>query len=69
MKEKLKNNKELLIVMLLLLISIVTASYAWFRLTKTSNTVNKITMGGLDLVLDEGESITIKNEVPRSYKQ
>ena len=69
MKEKLKNNKELLIVMLLLLISIVTASYAWFRLTKTSNTVNKITMGGLDLVLDEGESITLKNEVPRSYKQ
>ncbi len=69
MKEKLKNNKELLIVMLLLLISIVTASYAWFRLTKTSNTVNKITMGGLDLVLDEEESITLKNEVPRSYKQ
>ena len=69
MREKLKNNKELLIVMLLLLISIVTASYAWFRLTKSSNTVNKITTGGLDLVLDEGESITLKNEVPRSYKQ
>ena len=65
-----KNNKKLLIVVLVLtLVLIVGTTYAWLRLTKSSNTINKITAGNLDLVLDEGESITLKNEVPRSYKQ
>ena len=65
-----KNNKKLLIVVLVLTMALVIGTtYAWLRLTKNSNTVNKITAGNLDLVLDEGNSINLKNEVPRSYKQ
>ncbi len=65
-----KNNKKLLTTVLVLtLVLVVGTTYAWLRLTKNSNTVNKITAGNLDLVLDEGENITLKNEVPRSYRQ
>ena len=65
-----KNNKKLLTTVLILtLVLVVGTTYAWLRLTKNSNTVNKITAGNLDLVLDEGENITLKNEVPRSYRQ
>ena len=65
-----KNNKRLLTAVLVLtLVLVVGTTYAWLRLTKNSNTVNKITAGNLDLVLDEGENITLKNEVPRSYRQ
>ena len=65
-----KNNKKLLTAVLVLtLVLVVGTTYAWLRLTKNSNTVNKITAGNLDLVLDEGENITLKNEVPRSYRQ
>ena len=70
MKETIKKNKKTLVIILLLLLVLVLAStYAWLRLTKNSNTVNKITAGNLDIVLDEGNSITLKNEVPRSYRQ
>ena len=50
---------------------IVGTTYAWLRLTKNSNTVNKITAGNLDLVLDDttSEGIKLVNEVPKSYKQ
>ena len=65
-----KNNRKILLVALVLtLVLIVGTTYAWLRLTKNSNTVNKITAGNLDLVLNEGENITLKNEVPRSYRQ
>ena len=65
-----KNNKKLLTTVLVLtLVLVIGTTYAWLRLTKNSNTVNKITAGNLDLVLDEGENITLKNEVPRSYRQ
>ena len=67
-----KNNKKLLIVVLvLILVLIVGTTYAWLRLTKSSNTVNKITAGNLELVLDDttSEGIKLVNEVPRSYRQ
>ena len=67
-----KNNKKILVVALVItLVLIVETTYAWLRLTKNSNTVNKITAGNLDLVLDDttSEGIKLVNEVPRSYRQ
>ncbi len=69
-----KNRKNIvaLIVTLVLVVTVVFGlSYAWLRLTKNSNTVNKITAGNLDLILDDttSEGMTLVNEVPRSYRQ
>ena len=67
-----KNNKKLLMVVLVLtLVLVIGTTYAWLRLTKSSNTVNKITAGNLELVLDDttSEGIKLVNEVPRSYRQ
>ncbi len=67
-----KNNKKILVVALVLtLVLIVGTTYAWLRLTKNSNTVNKITAGNLDLVLDDttSEGIKLVNDVPKSYRQ
>ena len=64
-----KNNKKLLIIVLVLtLVLIVGATYAWLRLTKSSNTVNKITAGNLDLILDDttSEGIKLEKAVPIS---
>ena len=72
MKEIIKKNKKTLVVILILLLVLVIAStYAWLRLTKSSNVVNRITAGNLDLILDDttSEGITLVNEVPRSYRQ
>ena len=63
------NKKAMITVLVLTLVLVIGTTYAWLRLTKSSNTVNKITAGNLDLVLDEGNSITLKNEIPRSYRQ
>ena len=63
MKEIMKKNKKTLVVILILLLVLVTAStYAWLRLTKNSNTINKITAGNLDLILDDTMSDGIKLE-------
>ena len=63
MKEIMKKNKKTLVVILILLLVLVTAStYAWLRLTKNSNTINKITAGNLELVLDDTMSDGIKLE-------
>ena len=53
------------------MVLVVGSTYAWLRLTKNSNTINKITAGNLELVLDDttSEGITLVNEVPRSYRQ
>ena len=67
-----RKNIVVLIVSLMLVVAIVFGlSYAWLRLTKNSNVVNKITAGNLDLILDDttSEGITLVNEVPRSYRQ
>ena len=73
MEEKKKIGKiNLLIVVFVLTVAIIFGStYAWLRLTKSSNTVNKITAGNLELVLDDttSEGIKLVNEVPRSYRQ
>ncbi len=66
-----KNNKKLLIVVLVLtLVLVIGTTYAWLRLTKNSNTVNRITAGSLDIKLDEPTpNILLNNEVPKSYRQ
>ena len=73
MEEKKKiGNAKLLIVAFVLTVAIIFGStYAWVRLTKNSNTVNKITAGSLELTLDDttSDGITLVNEVPRSYRQ
>ena len=72
MKEIIKKNKKtLIVIMILLLVLVIASTYAWLRLTKSSNVVNKITAGNLDLILDDttSEGITLVNEVPRSYSQ
>ena len=72
MKETIKKNKKaLVVIMILLLVLVIASTYAWLRLTKSSNTVNKITAGNLELVLDDttSEGIKLVNEVPRSYRQ
>ena len=69
MKEIMKKNKKTLVVILILLLVLVIAStYAWLRLTKNSNTVNKITAGNLDLILDDttSEGIKLEKAVPIS---
>ena len=66
-----KNNKKLLIVVFVLtFVLAIGTTYAWLRLTKSSNTVNKITAGSLDIKLDEPTpNIVLNNEVPKSYRQ
>ena len=73
-KNYMKNRKNIVVLMvtLILVVAIVFGlSYAWLRLTKSSNTINKITAGNLELVLDDttSEGIKLVNEVPRSYRQ
>ena len=62
-------NAKLLIVSFVLTVAIIFGStYAWLRLTKSSNTVNKITAGNLELVLDDttSEGINLEKAVPIS---
>ena len=70
-KKKLGNAKLLIVAFVLTVAIIFGSTYAWVRLTKNSNTVNKITAGNLELVLDDttSEGIKLVNEVPRSYRQ
>ena len=70
-RENRKNIVVLMVTLILVVAIVFGLSYAWLRLTKSSNTVNKITAGNLELVLDDttSEGIKLVNEVPRSYKQ
>ncbi len=70
-RENRKNIVVLMVTLILVVAIVFGLSYAWLRLTKTSNTVNKITAGNLELVLDDttSEGIKLVNEVPRSYRQ
>ena len=66
------DTKSLIVVISAAIVAILIGlSYSWLRLTKSSNTVNKITAGDLELVLDDttSEGIKLVNEVPRSYRQ
>ena len=70
MKNK-SNEKLLMIAFILTLVVIIGTTYAWLRLTKNSDVVNKITAGSLELTLDDttSEGIKLIKEVPRSYRQ
>ena len=70
-KKKIGNTKLLIVAFVLTVAIIFGSTYAWVRLTKNSNTVNKITAGSLELTLDDttSDGITLVNEVPRSYRQ
>ena len=70
-KKKIGNAKLLIVAFVLTVAIIFGTTYAWVRLTKNSNTVNKITAGSLELTLDDttSDGITLVNEVPKSYKQ
>ena len=70
-RENRKNIVVLMVTLILVVAIVFGLSYAWLRLTKSSNTVNKITAGNLELVLDDttSEGIKLVNEVPRSYRQ
>ena len=70
-KKKIGNTKLLIVAFVLTVAIIFGSTYAWVRLTKNSNTVNKIAAGSLELTLDDttSDGITLVNEVPKSYKQ
>ena len=55
-KKKLGNTKLLIIAVVMTFVVMFGTTYAWLRLTKSSNTINKITAGNLELVLDDTTS-------------
>lgn len=76
MEEKKQNRKALIVAIALVLLLIITGTFAWLRISRTTTVVNKITAGSLDLVLDEvceeGENcdgILLQNQMPMSYQQ
>ena len=71
MKETIKKNKELIVAIAVVLILIITGSYAWLTLSKTSERVNVIKAGQLSMTLDDKTSGGIKliNAIPQSYQQ
>mgnify|MGYP004457912783 CR=1 FL=1 len=70
-KKKIGNGKLLLIAIVLILVVIIGTTYAWLRITKESNVVNKITAGNLELTLDDkaSEGIKLLKAIPMSYQQ
>ena len=71
MEEKKQNKKALVVAIALVLLLLVTGTYAWMMLTKNSSVVNKITAGNLELRLDESSSdgIHLEKQVPMSLNQ
>lgn len=71
MKETIKKNKELIVAVFVVLLLIITGSYAWLTLTKTSDKVNVIKAGSLSMELDDTatEGIELINTIPMSYQQ
>ena len=70
-KKKIGNGKLLVIAIVLILVVIIGTTYAWLRLTKNSDIVNKITAGNLELTLDDttSEGIKLLKAIPMSYQQ
>ena len=70
-KKKIGNGKLLVIAIVLILVVIIGTTYAWLRLTKNSDIVNKITAGNLELVLDDttSEGVKLIKAIPMSYQQ
>lgn len=71
LKQKIWDNKEMLIAILLVLILIITGSYAWVKLRLDSTKQQVIKAGSLKLTLDESMSdgILIKNAIPMSDRR
>ena len=64
--------KSLIVVIIAAILAILIGlSYAWLRISKESNVVNKIKAGDLELTLDDSTSNGIKllKAVPMSYQQ
>ena len=70
-KKKIGNAKLLVIAIVLILVVIIGTTYAWYRITRSSDTINKIKAGSLEMTLDDTatEGIKLLNEVPKSYSQ
>ena len=70
-KKKIGNGKLLVIAIVLILVVIIGTTYAWYRITRSSDTINKIKAGSLEMTLDDiaTEGIKLLNEVPKSYSQ
>ncbi|MDO5003333.1 MAG: BspA family leucine-rich repeat surface protein [bacterium] len=71
-KGKKKNNIKLLVgAIILTLVVVLGTTYAWLRITRNSNVINKIKAGSLEMILDDSTTDGIKliNEVPKSYRQ
>ena len=70
-KKKIGNGKLLVIALVITLAVVLGTTYAWLRLTKNSDIVNKITAGNLELTLDDttSEGIKLIKAIPMSYQQ
>ena len=70
-KKKIGNAKLLVIALVITLAVVLGTTYAWLRLTKNSDIVNKITAGNLELTLDDttSEEIKLIKAIPMSYQQ
>ncbi len=72
MKENKSKSLLLLVIGIsLTIVAVVGVTYAWFRVTRSSDTINKIKAGSLEMTLDDTatEGIKLLNEVPKSYLQ
>ena len=68
MKDKIMNNKELIVAIAIVLIFLATCSYAWLKLQVIGNKTNILRAGTLKLTLDDTTSngISLENAVPMS---
>lgn len=70
-KEKLWESKELIVAIFLVLLLLITGSYAWYKYNLSSDKVHIIKAGNLKLVLDDSmsEGILIRNAIPVSDRK
>ena len=70
-KKKIGNGKLLVIALVITLAIVLGTTYAWLRISKESNVVNKIKAGNLELTLDDttSEGIKLLKAIPMSYQQ
>ena len=70
-KKKIGNGKLLVIALVITLAVVLGTTYAWLRISKESNVVNKIKAGNLELTLDDttSEGIKLLKAIPMSYQQ
>ncbi len=63
-KKKINKNKTIIMLILIVIVLIIGTSYAWFIISKTSNTKNIITAGKLSLLLTKDNSINLLGAYP-----